>query len=312
MAYSNLRVPVATEGEDIAGDQIDGDFFQRGKLGFGTEGNFIDVSAANPLPISTPDPLSVADSDSVLEILKGNISGHTIMSAMGERESMSTTPQGEDLWRGNELSPAPTSHTTIPTPNAAGEQMSVISESADDNISGTGVQKVEVHYLNAAGAEQTEIVDMDGETPADLSASDVRFVNEFHTYQVGSNGVAAGNIKIWNKGDNGLVYNMIATGGNMSLVPHRMVPAGKTLYLMMWHAEEAQGRRCAVRIRSTDHGGILIPNVFIFKSVSYLNATTSGALPLATKVPALSIVKVSGWPDAVGAEASCCWHGILE
>lgn len=34
-------------------------------------------------------------------------------------------------------------------------------------------------------------------------------------------------------------------------------------------------------------------------------------LPLAVAVPALSIVKVTGWPLAAGADISCSWSGIL-
>jgi hypothetical protein len=56
--------------------------------------------------------------------------------------------------------------------------------------------------------------------------------------------------------------------------------------------------------------GELIPGVFCFKDTCYMNKTTSGQLFLFEKVPALSIVKVSGWPDAAGGEGSCSWWGL--
>ncbi len=260
---------------------------------------------------AVPSRLLGGGKDFLAEVTKGNVNGHSIMIALGERESMGTTATGEDVWRGNELSPAPTSHTTIPTPAAGGEQMSVVSESANDTNGGTGVRTLNVHYIDSAGAAQVEKVALNGTFAVDLVATDVRFVNDMYALTVGSNGVAAGHIKIYQKADSGLVYNMIALGGNKSLVPHRMVPDGKVLILESWHAEEAQGKRCAFRIRSTDMNGTTLPGVFCFKGVAYLKQGPSGALPLFVLVPSLSIVKVSAWPDQAGAEASTGWMGVL-
>ncbi len=254
----------------------------------------------------------IPNRDFKAEVTRGEVAGVSIMNALGEREGMLATASGEDIWRGNDLSPAPTSTTTIPTPGAAGEQMTVVSESAQDDMTvGTGVWSIRLHYIDAAGAEQTEDIDLDGTTPVNTVATDIRFVNDMYSTAVGTGGVADDHIKIYKTGTVGLVYNMIALGGNKSLVPHRMVPAGKELVLMGWHCEEAQGKRCAVRIRSTDMNGVLIPGVFCFKDVAYLNKSVSGDLAVTASVPALSIVKVSGWPDATPAEAGCSWWGYL-
>ena len=254
-------------------------------------------------------------SDFILEVQKGNVAGHLFWCAMGERESMGTTASGEDLWRGNELSNTPaalTSTTTIPTPAAAGEQMTIISESADDDVGGDGIEEVSVEYLDPAGDEQTTTVIMNGQTGVNLTPSDVRFVQSLSASDISAFGdVAAGHIRIYNTGTPALVYNMIAAGGNMSLVPHRMVPRAKTLYLQSWNGTEAQNKRCAIRMRSTDFGGVLRPGIFLFKSVAYLRASSSGDLPLRNVAPALSIVKASGWVAVSGAEASVYWCGIL-
>ena len=241
----------------------------------------------------------------------GSITGGRTVTAFGERESMGTTATGEDIWRGNELSPAPTSHLVIPTPAEAGEQMTVVSESTNDTAAGTGVQTVSIHYLDAAGDEQDEIVTLNGTTPVNTVATDIRFVNDFHAQTVGTGGVAADNIKIYKTGSVGLVYNMIAAGGNKSLVPHRMVPRGKMLVITSWHAGEAQSKRVNVRIRSTDMYDELLPGVFCFKDTTFLNGTTTGNITLNTPIPALSVVKISGWPDAIGAEVGCSWAGVL-
>jgi hypothetical protein len=260
----------------------------------------------NGVPMVTDPHTDVAD---------GKVVGHSIMSAMGERESMSTTAQGEDIWRGNELSAvpsAPASTTTIPTPAGAGEQMTFISENnADNGATATGVLTLRMEYLDASGDEQTEDITMNGTTGVDTTATDIRFINDLYSLTVGSNGVAEGNIRVYKKTDDTLVYNMIHIGGNKSLVPHRMVPNNKALILKGWHAEEAQGRRVNARIRSTDMSGTLIPGVFCFKGTAYVKQTTSGELALNIKLPALSIVKVSGWAAQAGAEVGCGWWGTL-
>ncbi len=56
------------------------------------------------------------------EIALGNIDGATEWNALGERENMGIVTNGEDIWRGNELSPPPTSTTSIPIPATAGDR----------------------------------------------------------------------------------------------------------------------------------------------------------------------------------------------
>ncbi len=251
--------------------------------------------------------------DYILEIAKGNVSGTTIMSAMGEWESGNVDVDGEDCCRWEDF--APDGPPRLATPDSAGEQMTVISESnADNGATATGTLTVRIHYLDATGAEQTEDITMNGTTGVDTTATDIRFVNDMYTLTVGSNGVAEGNIAIYKKGDTipNTLYNMIAKGGNKSLVPHRMVPLGKTLYLQSWHTEISSNDRCAMKIRSTDMNGVLIPGVFCFKDVAYVSKFGSGPLPLhSVSIPALSIVKVSHWDDQAGSEGSCGWWGIL-
>ena len=249
----------------------------------------------------------------ILEIRKGNVPGHSIISGMGEYESGTTTAGGEDVTRWAAF--APDGPARLPTPNAAGEQMTVVSDDdADNGATATGVLTVRIHYIDAAGSEQQEDLTLDGTTPVNTVATDIRFVNDFHALTVGANGVAEGNLAVYMQGGSipNNLYSMIAAGGNMSLVPHKMVPLGKTLYLMGWHAEEAQAKRAAFRIRSTDHNGVLFPGVFLFKDAAYMNQSSSGERILhATPVPALSIVKVSHWDGSVGSDGSCGWWGIL-
>jgi hypothetical protein len=147
------------------------------------------------------------------------------MSAMGEFESGNVDAAGEDVCRWEDVSgPA-----RLPTPASAGEQMTVTSDAAGDVNGSTGADTIRIHYLDASGDEQTEDITMNGTGDVDTVATDIRFVNDMHTLTVGTGGVATGNITIIKKG--GAIatdlYNLIAAGGNKSLVPHRMVPLGK-------------------------------------------------------------------------------------
>jgi len=257
--------------------------------------------------------LALANSDQLL-IARGLIDGISIMSAMGEFESGNVDVDGEDVCRWEDVSgPA-----RLPTPAAAGEQMTVVSDEADDdngNSPQVGALTIRIHYLDDTGAEQTEDVTLNGTAGVDTVATNIRFVQDMYTLTVGSNGVAVGNITIIRKG--GAIatdlYNLIAAGGNKSLVPHRMVPLAKTLYLQSWHCEQSTaGKRAAFRIRSTDMYGVLIPGVFCFKDTAYIGQGSSGRQELhGTLVPALSIVKVSQWSDTTGTEGSSGWWGFL-
>jgi len=245
----------------------------------------------------------IGNRDFITEVAKGKVAGHSIMSALGERENVGTTTNGEDIWRGIA--------TSVPMPIDAGEQLEVVSANANDTSAGTGVRTLRVHYLDASGNEASEDVTMNGTTGVALTETNVRYVQDMYSLTVGSNGVAEGDITIYKQGATSTIYNMIDTGGNKSLVPHRMVPLGKTLYMQGWHASEAQGRRQTVRIRSTDMNGVLIPGVYCFKDVAYLNKGSSSEMDLYTEIPALSIVKVSSWAIVAGGEVSCRWYGIL-
>lgn len=251
--------------------------------------------------------------DPLIEIAAGRVPGYSIVKALGECVDMAASTTGVDIWRGNQLTPSiPTaSHEMIPTPADVGEQMTVVSESVNDTAGGTGIREVRMNYIEASGAMATEDIVMAGTTPVNTVATDIRFVNDLHAIDLGSNGVAEDHIKIYRAGESLRVYSMIAEGGNRSMVPLRMVPVGYRMVLWDWHTEEARDKRCALRIRSTDMDGVLLPGVFCFKGVAYMKKNASGMLSLGEDIPPLSIVKVSAWPDQVDSEASCAWRGIL-
>jgi len=130
---------------------------------------------------------SLRNTEFYLEVAKGNIPGHSIMSGMGEWINGLVAANGEDCCRFSAVSgPA-----ILPTPADVGEQMTVVSDdNADNGATATGVLTLRLHYIDAAGAEQTEDITMNGTTDVDTVATDIRFVNDMYSLTVGSNGVA--------------------------------------------------------------------------------------------------------------------------
>jgi len=256
--------------------------------------------------------------DYFIDVSKGIVPGHRVMRSLGERDSIQVTAQGEDVWRGNELSAVPAalgSHTFIPRPADAGEQMTMVSESVNDTSAGSGIQTLDVHYLDASGDEQEETITMDGTSLVDTVATDIRFIQEIHARTVGSNTVAFGNIRIFRKTDNTRVYSMISAGTNISMVPSKMVPRAHTLHLHTWVASEASiNKQVRCRLRADCDNSVppvRLAEVFQLKSVMALNSSAVRQ-DLGYAIPALSVVKASAWTVTINAEVAVHWWGILS
>lgn len=169
--------------------------------------------------------------DFLVEVSRGNIPGSKPAGSYGER----TTAGPETnrvIW--------PNGVFTLPP--AAGVQMSIVSTNAADDLTGTNVRKVEIHYLDADLNEQAEIVDMDGTTPVLTTATDIRFINCLHIHEYGTVAQAAGDITASN---GGTIYSQISTGEVRCSSSARMVPAGKKIFVMGAVAGSVSGTAAA-------------------------------------------------------------------
>lgn len=236
------------------------------------------------------------------------MSGHTAFRAIGRRTALAITVGGDDIWEGAAVA--------VPFPNqAVGEQMTLVSTSANDTSAGSGSQQVNVHYIDAAGNEATEIVTMNGVTPVNTVATNIRFVQYMHTQRVAALGnVAAGDITIYRTGDAARIYNVIKTGGNISLNAHRMVPAGKTFHATNIKGDATDNKAVSVRLRATcDYEGVLTPNIFIFNEIFELyNSSVGITLELPRSFPAFCIIKGTAVSTSAGGTASLSYEGWLE
>ena len=245
------------------------------------------------------------------EIARGTIDGMVEFTGFGERNNLQVFAQGVDFWGGSSSQP--------PWPNQSyGEQMMVISSNYDDRLNGTGIQKVEIDYLDAIGNEQYETLNMNGTAFVRTVGTNIRFVNALHASQVGSGTVSSGDVSICTNGTISTVYNMIASNENMSLSTQQMIPYGKTFYLHEWTAScidptTNKTTITKIRLRATTAHGTRFEGVFLFSDTANLaNSSYNKHFNIPKKISQLSVIKVTAWAIAAGAYAAASYSGHIE
>lgn len=165
-------------------------------------------------------------------ISRGLITGAEPIDAYGE-----ITTAGADagvIWPGTA--------SAFAFPSSAGVQMTFVSSSANDTAAGTGIRTIQMHYLDANLAQQTENITMNGTTNVLTVATNIRFIQCIHALTVGSGKAAAGNITVTN---GGTTYSRINTGALRCSSSVRMVPAGKRLLVTSMYGGSASGAGAA-------------------------------------------------------------------
>ncbi len=230
-----------------------------------------------------------------------------LLRAFGFRNNIGTDVAGNDIWPGTAI--------LLPIPPDVGEQMQVVSTSASDTAAGTGARQVEIHYLDANGAEQAETVTLNGVTPVLTVATNIRFVQEMHVTSAGSNLLAVGTITISTAGVPATVYTQIQPQTNQSLSTARMVPASKVLLIEQWNASAGNATKVEaadLRLRATSHHGVLLPRLFQFLD-NFQSFNTASQRPYIHPlvIPAFAIVKCTAYATVAGSNVQASWEGIL-
>jgi len=245
--------------------------------------------------------------DYLYDIAEGNVPAHSSFSAFGERTAIAVVATGADIWTGVA--------TTIPIPPDVGEQMTIVSTSANDDVGSTGVTQVEIHYLDANGDEQTEIINMDGLNPVNTVATNIRFVQYIHTYALGTAyGAALGNITLYKLGAAATVYARIPIGANASLSSARMIPRAHTFYLLGGYSTATGNKPIALRLRMTcSPEGVLTPGIWQPYGTMFMDSSGLDLpFPIPIRVPAFTKIKVSAYATQAGGDASVGWFGWIE
>lgn len=139
---------------------------------------------------------------------------------------------GERIATGAETSRVVWPNGTFIIPSSSGIQIAISSDSANDAAAGTGMRSVHIHYLQAVTLEEkTEVVTLNGVTPVNTVATDIRFIQCMHMVEYGTGKVAAGNISAKDTGGTN-TYSYISAGTKRCSSSARMVPGGKVGYVM--------------------------------------------------------------------------------
>jgi len=139
----------------------------------------------------------------------------------------------------------PVRFTTYVEPTAQA-QRSLVSSSAADAAAGTGARQVEITYVNNAMTGQfTETVTLNGVTPVNTVATDIRFIQKMKVMSVGSGGQNAGTISLFTGlAGAGTVIGSIGLGvgrTNQTYWAHHYVLATETAVIVTFNAGVAGG-----------------------------------------------------------------------
>lgn len=239
----------------------------------------------------------------------GELEDHTPFRGFGRRDSLATTVGGDDI--------SDIAAVAIPWPNqTVGEQMTLVSDSANDTAAGTGARTVKLHYLDASGNYTHEVITMNGTTPVNTVATNIRFVQMITVETLGTfGGKNAGNITIYKLATPATVYARIVAGNNSSLSSARMVPNGKTFYMTSINVSATSSKPVSARVTATcDHAGIYTAGTFQFEEiVECQDSSSTIVFPVARMIPPLSIIKgVAVSPSVGGGSVSISYDGWIE
>lgn len=206
--------------------------------------------------------------------------------------------------------------SVLNVPAEGGIQMQLASTSANDSAAGSNVQSVEIHYLDSSFIEKSEIVTLNGLTPALTTATDIQFVQCLHLQTQGGTPEAAGTITAENVGG-GTIYSLIDPGEVRCSSAFRMVPANKILYIDGAAASSISGTADAkslIRIVATeiDVHQYTFPHLFMPQaSIAVQNNGVSQAFPVQPGFKTGTIVGATHTTDK-GATIALTWFGTLE
>jgi len=238
-----------------------------------------------------------------VSIARGYMPGAQVFGAYGERTT-SGAEVNSIIWPNGPFN----------LPPASGVQMSIGSTSAEDSATGDNVRSVVLHYLDTDLAPQTETVTLNGTTSVLTTATNIRFVQDFHVLTYGVNSVSAGFISV---SHNAVIYNAMTFGTNRAASSARMVPAGKVLFVDGAVASSISGTSAArteLRIVSTELYGQLYNDPFIFfpqASIGVQDGAVSYQFGGALRFSAGAVVAIAHTSDK-SAVVSGSWFGWLE
>lgn len=124
-----------------------------------------------------------------------------------------------------------TLRATVYTEPSSAQQMELVSSSASDSSAGTGSRIVRVIYYDGSmNGPFTEDITMNGTTPVDTVATNIRFIDSIVSLTVGSNGTNVGTISLRNTAGS-QTFGTIAIGDGRTYWGHHYVGVDKKCFI---------------------------------------------------------------------------------
>ena len=183
--------------------------------------------------------------DFLIEVAKGNVTGHSLVNKFGFNDSVGSTLQ-------------PVADGAVYQTPTAAASLEVVSSDANDTSAGSGARTLEIQGLDASFAPQTVTVSMNGTTAAAVTGTWMRVfrmrVLTSGTYANQSAGSHAGTLtlRVASAGATWAMIGLSASGFpiGQTEIGCYTIPAGYTGYLISKH----------VSIESTK-----VPNILWFR-----------------------------------------------
>lgn len=200
----------------------------------------------------------------------------------------------------------------------AGETVSFVSTSDEDGAgTQTGINVLEVRYLDINLQPQTAEVTLNGITEVASQITGVRFIQSMGPVEVGSTLAAVGEIKAYRAGDAAAIFSVINPTEEIAKSSLRMVPKGKQLLVDTVLVSSISGTAAAkalLQFVGTEYGDRQYLDPFILIPQGEIGLQdNSVTLPL--PVPRLfkegTVVGLTVTVDK-GATVSVEWFGWLE
>lgn len=238
---------------------------------------------------------SFGDKNFLLEVAKGNVTGHSLVSVFGKNPLVGSTAI-EDIWD-------PGGVRTDPTAN---ETWEALSDDANDTSAGTGARTLRSVYLDDLYAEKTTDTTMNGVTPVTMPADMFRHIRT----RVLTKGTSAGNegnitIRVSGVGATRAQINAPNANGkgqeNRTLDSHYTVKAGHTAFVAKFLGGINKNEDVELELKSTiGADGIYANRLTLYLYQSLIDSTADNFSEPFIEKTDIKVQSISSNTNAVG------------
>ncbi len=187
----------------------------------------------------------------------------------------------------------------------SGEVLRLVSTSASDSASGTGVRTVLIHGVDPGNKSFTEIVALNGTTPVNTVNTFIRADSLFAS-TVGSNGFAVGTISLTNPAGT-LTYGNMLPGNNAWKSGTYYTDGFQVAYIHQW-AVSSYGTSIRFELFSSGTGGYTTGAPLGRQTASVNGASFYVNFPVPVRVAKQGVIFTRGIAKNAANEATCAFE----